>query len=170
MKNDPNYIGTHICFDIIVKDKTLLLDTGLTERYLNELVDKAKMTLLIPAQVFTFPYANEHIRFIEKLRDEGTKSPLINEALERYEYNKTEGAGNSGIAVLSESHTALHGFPEKSEPFLSICLYSCKPFDVDLVIDFTLNYWQAKTANIVLMNRFINKKQEVNQFTIERLN
>jgi len=164
LEKDEDYIGTHICFDIIVKDRNVLRDTGITERFLNQLVNEAKMTLLIPAQVFTFPYANEHIRFIQKLKAEGTTSPLIEEAIERYEYNLTEGSGNSGIAVLAESHTALHGFAEKENPFLSICLYSCKPFDVKRIVDFTTSYWGARRADIVVMNRFIGKPQ-----VIERL-
>lgn len=168
MKKPDNYIGTHICFDIVVNDKSVLLDCGITERYLNNLVDLAEMTLLVPAQVFTFPYANEHIRFLEKLQKEGTHSPIIDEAVERMEYNKTDGAGNTGIVVLSESHGALHGFPEQIHPFLSICLYSCKPFDHEKITEYTLEYWDAKLANIVLMERYIGKPQVITQETIHR--
>lgn len=169
MIKEDNYIGTHICFDIIVRDKKVLLDTGITERYLNGLVDEAEMTCLIPAQVFNFPYANEHIRFLEKLREEGTSSPIIEEALQRYDYNKTAGSGNSGIVVLSESHAASHGFPEKEEPFLSICLYSCKPFDVERIIKYTSEYWNTKRMDIVVITRFIGRPQKVSQLTIGEL-
>lgn len=166
MEKDKDYIGTHICFDLIVKDREILKDTGITEKYLNQLVDEADMTCLLPARAFTFPYANEHVRFLEKLMREGTRSPVIDEAVERYEYNKTEGSGNSGIVVLCESHAALHGFPEKENPFLSICLYSCKPFDVDRIVKFTIDYWGVKRADITLLNRYIGRPQEVKQWTI----
>ena len=77
------------------------------------------------------------------------------------DYNKNEGSGVTGIAVLAESHTAIHTFPEKKDPFMSICLYSCKSYDEESIIKYTNKYWDVKENHIVIMHRYIGKPQEI---------
>jgi S-adenosylmethionine/arginine decarboxylase-like enzyme len=134
MDKESNYIGTHLVMDITTHNKEDLKDEGKVSHYLTELIRLADMTCLVNPQTFTFPFDNEYKRFLEKLREEGTISPLIQERLDILDYNKTEGSGVTGIAVLAESHTAIHTFPEKKDPFMSVCLYSCKSYDEEAII------------------------------------
>lgn len=161
MDRDNNYIGTHLVMDITTHESEPLRDEGKVSTYLSELIRLADMTCLVHPQVFKFPYDNEYKKFLEKLREEGTTSPLIEERLGILDYNKNEGSGVTGIAVLAESHTAIHTFPEKKDPFMSVCLYSCKWYDANEIIKFTNKYWDIKTNYTVTMNRYLGRPQEI---------
>lgn len=163
MKEDKTYIGTHLVMDITTHDRALLKDEGKVSDYLSHLIKLADMTCLVAPQTFKFPFDNEYKKLLEKLRAEGTTSPLIEERLRLLDYNEKEGSGITGIAVLCESHTAIHTFPEKDDPFMSVCLYSCKSFDSERIIDYTNKYWNVKINNYVIMERHIGKPQSIEQ-------
>lgn len=163
MKRDKNYIGTHLVMDITSWDRELLRDEGKVNQYLTELIRLADMTCLVAPQTFKFPFDNEYKKFLEKLRAEGTSSPLIEERLKVLDYNEQEGSGITGIAVLCESHTAIHTFPEKDDPFMSVCLYSCKSFDSWKIMSYTNEFWKVKANNYVIMDRYIGKPQSIKQ-------
>ena len=167
MNRESDYIGTHLVMDITSYEAALLRDEGKVSAYLTKLIKLADMTCLVQPQVFKFPYDNEYKKFLEKLREEGTTSPLIEEKLAILDYNEAEGSGCTGICVLCESHAAIHTFPEKSDPFLSVCLYSCKRYDEEAIIKYTNKFWRVKKNSIVIMNRFVSKPQEITQKTIE---
>ena len=78
-------------------------------------------------------------------------------------YNKNDASGVTGICVLSESHASLHTFPEFEKPFISIDLYSCKPFDVDKIVKFTTDYWGALRTDYTVFNRFVGQPQTIAQ-------
>ena len=161
MDRNSNYIGTHLVMDITTYDRESLRDEGKVSRYLSHLLKLADMTCLVAPQVFKFPFDNEYKKFLEKLREEGTISPLIQERLDILDYNEREGSGVTGICVLCESHTAIHTFPEKEDPFMSVCLYSCKWYDANEIINFTNSYWDVKTNYAVIMNRYLGRPQEI---------
>ena len=163
MKRDKNYIGTHLVMDITSWDRELLRDEGKVNQYLTELIRLADMTCLVAPQTFKFPFDNEYKKFLEKLRKEGTTSPLIEEKLKMLDYNENEGSGVTGIAVLSESHAAIHTFPEKNDPFMSVCLYSCKWFDANDIITYSNFYWKVKENHYVIMDRHIGEPQRIVQ-------
>ena len=163
MKRDKNYIGTHLVMDITSWDRELLRDEGKVNQYLTELIRLADMTCLVAPQTFKFPFDNEYKKFLEKLRKEGTTSPLIEEKLKMLDYNENEGSGVTGIAVLSESHAAIHTFPEKNDPFMSVCLYSCKWFDANDIITYSNLYWKVKENHYVIMDRHIGEPQSIVQ-------
>lgn len=171
MEREKDYIGTHLVMDITSYDAEGMRDEGKVSRYLSELIRLADMTCLVAPQTFKFPYDNEYKKFLERLREEGTSSPLIEEKLAILDYNETEGSGVTGIAVLCESHAAIHTFPEKEDPFMSVCLYSCKWYDADAIVDFTSSYWKVKENHIVVMNRYIGKPQSIvtKSYTIPRM-
>lgn len=163
MNKKDNYIGTHLVMDITSWDRELLRDEGKVNQYLTELIRLADMTCLVAPQTFKFPFDNEYKKFLEKLRAEGTTSPLIEEKLKMLDYNEQEGSGITGIAVLSESHTAVHTFPEKDDPFMSVCLYSCKWFDANDIITYSNLYWNVKENHYVIMDRHIGEPQRIVQ-------
>lgn len=163
MNKNDNYIGTHLVMDITSYNREALRDEGKVNTFLSDLIKLADMTCLVAPQTFKFPFDNEYKKFLEKLREEGTTSPLIEEKLAMLDYNETEGSGITGIAVLCESHAAVHTFPEKDDPFMSVCLYSCKSFDADKIIKYTNKYWEIKDNHIVVMQRHIGLPQQIEQ-------
>ena len=171
MNRESDYIGTHLVMDITSYNADLLRDEGKVSCYLSELIKLADMTCLVSPQVFKFPYDNEYKKFLERLREEGTTSPLIEERLSILDYNETEGSGVTGIAVLCESHAAIHTFPEKKDPFMSVCLYSCKSYDEEEIIKYTNKYWEVKENNAVIMHRYVGRPQEIttHQFKLPKL-
>jgi len=163
MDRNSNFIGTHLVMDVTSYNRELLKDEGCVSKYITKLIKLADMTCLVAPQVFKFPFDNEYKVFLSKLREEGTSSPLINERLEILDYNETEGSGVTGFAILAESHAAVHTFPEKNDPFMSICLYSCKSFDPDKIIEYTNRCWEVKSNYIVVMQRHIGLPQMIEQ-------
>ena len=163
MNKNGNYIGTHLVMDITSYNRGALRDEGKVNSFLSDLIRLADMTCLVAPQTFRFPFDNEYKKFLERLREEGTTSPLIEERLAMLDYNETEGSGVTGIAVLAESHAAIHTFPEKDDPFMSVCLYSCKSFDAGKIIDYTNEYWEVKDNHIVVMQRHIGLPQQLEQ-------
>ena len=163
MSKNSNYIGTHLVMDITSYNREALRDEGKVNTYLSDLIRLADMTCLVAPQTFKFPFDNEYKKFLERLREEGTTSPLIEEKLRALDYNASEGSGVTGIAVLAESHAAVHTFPEKEDPFMSVCLYSCKSFDADKIIEYTNKYWEVKDNHIVVMQRHIGLPQQIEQ-------
>ena len=163
MSKNSNYIGTHLVMDITSYNREALRDEGKVNSYLSDLIRLADMTCLVAPQTFKFPFDNEYKKFLEKLREEGTTSPLIEEKLAMLDYNETEGSGVTGTAILCESHAAVHTFPEKEDPFMSVCLYSCKSFDADKIIEYTNKYWEVKDNHIVVMQRHIGLPQQIEQ-------
>ena len=161
-----DYIGTHLVMDITSYDRSSMRDEGKVSTYLSDLIRLADMTCLVHPQVFKFPYDNEYKRFLEKLEEEGTTSPLIKERLAILEENKNGNSGVTGIAVLAESHAAIHTFPEKDDPFMSVCLYSCKWYDADEIINHTNEFWDVKENHYVVMNRYLGRPQEINRGSI----
>lgn len=166
MIKDKNYIGTHLVMDITTYSSEPMRDEGKVSSYLTDLIKLADMTCLVHPQVFKFPYDNEYKKFLEKLREEGTTSPLIEEKLDMLDYNETEGSGITGFAVLCESHAAIHTFPEKEDPFMSVCLYSCKWYDASKIIAHTNKYWDVKENHYVIINRYLGRPQEIIQDSI----
>lgn len=171
MNRESDYIGTHLVMDITSYNAALLKDEGKVSRYLSELIKLADMTCLVSPQTFTFPFDNEYKKFLEKLREEGTTSPLIEERLSILDYNETEGSGITGFAILCESHAAIHTFPEKKDPFMSVCLYSCKSYDEEGIIKYSNRYWDVKENNVVVMHRYVGRPQEITtqQFKLPKL-
>ena len=163
MKRDTNYIGTHLVMDITTYNRDSLKDEGLVSRYISDLIKLADMTCLVAPQIFKFPFDNEYKTFLEKLRKEGTSSPLIEERLAILDYNETEGSGVTGFGVLAESHVAVHTFPEKEDPFMSVCLYSCKWYNAENIISYTNKYWEVKDNHIVVMQRHVGLPQQIEQ-------
>ena len=101
MDRDNNYIGTHLVMDITTYESEPLKDEGKVSNYLSELIRLADMTCLVHPQVFKFPYDNEYKKFLEKLREEGTTSPLIEERLGILDYNETAVKVNTTIGIIT---------------------------------------------------------------------
>lgn len=51
-----------------------------------------------------------------------------------------ENPGLSGFVIIDYSHISIHTFTNNSEALVDI--FSCKPYDQDVAVDATLNYFK----------------------------
>lgn len=165
-RKDPCYIGDHIIIDLVTKDMSLLVDEGHANRYMTKVTDVADMTCILPPRTFSFPYSSEHVKFVKKLQEEGiVNSKALDDAVERINKLEAGGSGNTSFTVWCESHSSSHSFPEAIKPYISIDLFSCKDFDVDKVISFTRDWYNAEYMAITLLSRYLDRPQEITQWT-----
>ena len=54
--------------------------------------------------------------------------------------------GITGIVIIAESHLTIHTFTEKDYIFCDV--FSCKPFDEELAIEFLVNAFESKKYDL----------------------
>ncbi|MGC9195109.1 MAG: adenosylmethionine decarboxylase [Syntrophobacteraceae bacterium] len=69
----------------------------------------------------------------------------------RYNGVVPEDWGVSGFVLIAESHISIHTFPDKQ--YLSIDMFSCKPFDTDVAIETIKSYFDIKKYEAKVMDR-----------------
>lgn len=158
--------GRHVIIDGILTDesKPIVSSVEMMSNYLTEVTRITGMTLVLPPIAMKFPFAGETQRLIENLEKEGTTSPLIEEFKQHIKHRDSEQGGVSAITVWLESHASLHSWP--LDDYISIDLYSCKTFDYDFILDYTKQYMKLKRLNVLIVDRKMNNKAEVLQFTL----
>ena len=158
--------GRHIIIDGILTEesKPIVSSVELMSDYLTEVTKITGMTLVLPPIAMKFPFAGETQRLIENLEKEGTTSPLIEEFKQHIKHRDSEQGGVSAITVWLESHASLHSWP--LDDYISIDLYSCKTFDYDFILDYTKQYMKLKRLNVLVVDRKMNSKADILQFTI----
>lgn len=62
-----------------------------------------------------------------------------------------EDWGLSGIVIIAESHLAIHTFPDKG--FLTVDIFSCKDFDIDMAIKEIQEAFEPETMEQQLIMR-----------------
>jgi len=62
-----------------------------------------------------------------------------------------EDRGITGMVIIAESHISLHTFPLRSFAFIDI--FSCKPFDTALAIQYCTTLFDAKDPESVVVQR-----------------
>lgn len=62
-----------------------------------------------------------------------------------------EDKGISGFVIIAESHIAIHTFPEKK--FFTLDIFSCKPFDCEIVLEFVQEIFAPKSTEHQLFDR-----------------
>jgi len=70
-----------------------------------------------------------------------------------FRYNGTvpEDWGISGFVLIAESHISIHTFPEKQ--YLSLDMFSCKPFDTRLAVEFVKERFQIQKYETKVLDR-----------------
>ncbi|KAF0138176.1 MAG: S-adenosylmethionine decarboxylase [Rhodospirillaceae bacterium] len=62
-----------------------------------------------------------------------------------------EMAGITAVAVISESHIAIHTWPRREEWNVNVDVFSCRPFDCDAILRLLQQDWQmVKESHVVL--------------------
>ena len=148
-------IGRHLIIDGIYEDshKNIHNNRESMSLYLEKVTEITGMTLVFPPMAMTFPYSGETNRLIEKLDKEGEcrNSTIFNEFKQHVKNRNDNGGGVSAIAVWVESHCTLHTWTERN--YISIDLFSCSTYDIEPVIDYTINSLGLTKASFVCVDR-----------------
>jgi S-adenosylmethionine/arginine decarboxylase-like enzyme len=75
---------------------------------------------------------------------------------EKFEYSKLTGdfkdsGGTTGFALISTSHLSMHCWP--LEKFISIDVFSCKPFDADQAVHIIERILNVSRAEKIIIQR-----------------
>jgi S-adenosylmethionine decarboxylase len=100
------------------------------------------------------------------LEDEGTSSPVIEEFKQHIKHRDEDQGGVSAITVWLESHASLHSWP--LDKYISIDLFSCKMFEYDEILNYTMDFMKLEKANIIVVDRMMDAPAQLKQFTLCR--
>ncbi len=89
--------------------------------------------------------------FLSKYPDEMEMTKIMPPYVFRYDAKKPEDSGISGFVLIAESHISIHTFPEKN--YLSLDIFSCKPFDVDRAVEVVTGYFRIDKKELNVVNR-----------------
>lgn len=157
--------GRHLILDCVLTDESIPIVSSVEKmaEYLEEVTRITGMTLVIPPISMKFPFSGETNRLIKRLEEEGTTSPIIEEFKQHIKHRDEDQGGVSAITVWLESHASLHSWP--TDKYISIDLFSCKMFEYDEILSFTMDFMKLQTANIIVVDRMMDKPAQLKQFT-----
>jgi len=89
--------------------------------------------------------------FLDKYPEEMEMTKIMPPYVFRYEGLIPEDWGISGFVLIAESHISIHTFPEKL--YLSVDIFSCKPFDTQKAINTLKEYFSIQKAEIHVLDR-----------------
>ena len=148
-------IGRHLIIDGIYAPEFHKIHSDRTSlaHYLEKVTEITGMTLVFPPIAMSFPFAGEANRLIEKLEKEGkcNNSQVFQEFKHHINQRNTVGGGVSAVAVWVESHCTLHSWTERN--YISIDLFSCSTYEIEPVIDYTIEKLGLVKANFVCVDR-----------------
>lgn len=117
--------GYHLTIDLYGCPKAPLEDLQLCYTVLDTLPEKLEMHKLIPPYMIP---AGSNL-------DTGGKDP----------------GGITGMVIIAESHISIHTFAKRG--FISIDVYSCKPFDQDLALKHFEDAFKPKESEVHFLDR-----------------
>ena len=149
-------IGRHLIIDGIYNPDThgaVHSDRDVMANYLEKVTEITGMTLVFPPIAMSFPFSGETNRLIEKLDKEGkcNDSAIFQEFKKHIASRNSTGGGVSAVAVWVESHCTLHTWTERN--YISIDLFSCSTYDINPVIDYTIEALGLVKAAFVCVDR-----------------
>lgn len=157
--------GRHLILDCVLTDESIPIVSSVEKmaEYLEKVTEITGMTLVLPPISMKFPFSGETNRLIKRLEEEGTTSPIIEEFKQHIKHRDEDQGGVSAITVWLESHASLHSWP--TDKYISIDLFSCKMFEYDEILDFTMDFMKLDTANIIVVDRKMKAPAQMKQFT-----
>jgi S-adenosylmethionine decarboxylase len=160
--------GRHLILDCVLTDESIPIvsSTEAMAEYLEEVTRITNMTLVIPPISMKFPFSGETQRLIKRLEDEGTSSPVIEEFKQHIKHRDEDQGGVSAITVWLESHASLHSWP--LDKYISIDLFSCKMFEYDEILNYTMDFMKLEKANIIVVDRMMDAPAQLKQYTLCR--
>ncbi|MGC8720572.1 MAG: adenosylmethionine decarboxylase [Thermodesulforhabdaceae bacterium] len=89
--------------------------------------------------------------FLDKYPQQMEMTKIMPPYVFRYDAPVPEDWGISGFVLIAESHISIHTFPEKL--YLSVDIFSCKPFDTQKAIETLKEYFSIQKAEIHVLDR-----------------
>lgn len=99
--------------------------------------------------------------FLDDYPDKMDMTKIMPPYVFRYNGSVPEDWGISGFVLIAESHISIHTFPDKQ--YLSLDMFSCKPFDTQMAVDFVKRHFAIQKCEIKVLDRgqeFPNTIQE----------
>ena len=149
------YDGRHLMIDALTSDSKILTVPEKTINFLELIVEKINMTMILPPVTVKFPHSVcELSRVLENLKSEGLNNSKTAVEIERsLNHRKEETYGFSTFLMIAESHLSIHTFPEMN--YISFDCYSCKYFDTSLVEKTLVEYFKVTKFNSQCVKRLI---------------
>lgn len=153
------YDGRHLMIDALCNNPENLAKADIGVSFLEDVVEKIDMTMILPPVTVKFPHAvSEMERILSRLEKEGLhKSETANSIRNDLKMRKDEAYGYSSFVMIAESHLSIHTFPELG--YISFDCYSCKFFDSEKVVNIFQEHFQACKLEIQEVKRQIPTKE-----------
>jgi len=79
----------------------------------------------------------------------------------RYQGDSPHESGLSGIVIIAESHISIHTFPSKG--YVSVDVFSCKPFDVDEATQYLVEYFHLTDFHRQVLDRGVEYPKQIEE-------
>lgn len=142
--------GCHLMIDAR-SDSDKLNDANSIVSFLEDLVVRIDMTMILPPITVKFPHSiSEMNRILISLQSEGLGDCETAEKIATdIDCREKQMYGYSSFVMIAESHISIHTFPEFG--YFSFDCYSCKKFDHGKVIDALADFFDTEKI-VVQMN------------------
>ena len=92
-----------------------------------------------------------HFDYLKKLPEMIGMTPITQPYVFPYSGLVAEDKGITGIVIIAESHLSIHSFEDKGYTFID--MFSCKDFDVDAAIKYTIELFKPQSYDMNLVKR-----------------
>jgi S-adenosylmethionine decarboxylase len=92
-----------------------------------------------------------HFDYLKKLPEMIGMTPITQPYVFPYSGLVAEDKGITGIVIIAESHLSIHSFEDKGYTFID--MFSCKDFDVDDAIKYTIELFKPQSYDMNLVKR-----------------
>jgi S-adenosylmethionine decarboxylase len=92
-----------------------------------------------------------HFDYLKKLPEMIGMTPITQPYVFPYSGLVSEDKGITGIVIIAESHLSIHSFEDKGYTFID--MFSCKDFDVDAAIKYTIELFKPQSYDMNLVKR-----------------
>ena len=147
------YDGRHLMIDAITTEpqKIAVASTGID--FLEEVVRRIDMTMILPPITVKFPHATSEMdRILHRLEAEGLADSETARSIKTdLKQRKEEAYGYSSFVMIAESHISIHTFPELN--YISFDCYSCKWFDTEKVVEIFQEFFSIEKMDVQVIKR-----------------
>ena len=91
------------------------------------------------------------INFLNELPNQISMTKITQPYVFPYSGLVPEDKGITGMVIIAESHISIHTFPLKKYVFIDI--FSCKPFNCELAIEYCVKTFDSKDPSIQILDR-----------------
>jgi S-adenosylmethionine decarboxylase len=145
--------GRHLMIDAITLDSHKIVEATMGINFLEEVVRRINMTMILPPITVKFPHAaSEMDRILKRLEAEGLADSKTASSIREDLRQRNDGSyGYSSFVMIAESHISIHTFPELN--YISFDCYSCKWFKTEKVVEVFNEYFDIQKMEIQVIKR-----------------